>query len=84
MGYDTHLLVLFDDAGKITSAAKIDQAGLDREGLGRVSLTAEGRHFAQVELTNDLRDASGDELLERYAIAHEQGRNARVIERERS
>src|SRR5712692_590232 len=78
MGYETHLLVLFDAAGTITTAAKIDQA----EMKGRVSLSADGRHFAQLELTDDLRNASPDEILTRYLITHQAGRSARILVRD--
>lgn len=75
----THLLVLFDDSGTITSVGEINQNEMDRGTAGRVFLTAEGRHFAQLELTDDLRTYSHEVIMTRYFVDHFAGANATIV-----
>jgi hypothetical protein len=77
----THLLVLFDDAGRITSFGEIDQEEMDREGFGNMHLSAEGRYFAQLELTDDLRSASAEDIMTQYIVSHLGGSNPRIVRR---
>jgi hypothetical protein len=77
----THLLVLFDDAGRITSFGEIDQDAMDRDGHGRVSLAADGRHFAQLELTDELRSVSHEDFATQYVVDHFAGADARLVRR---
>jgi len=81
MAYETHLLALFDESGKITTCGKIS---LEEMGGGHGYLSAEGRHFVQLELSDDLRNASSDEIQEQYVMTHREGRDARISRREES
>lgn len=78
----THLLLLFDDTGQITGVGKLDQDMMDREGKGQVFLESENRHFAQLPVDDDTRDASHEDLMKNFRIAHEGGREARISRRE--
>lgn len=77
-GATTHLLVLFDDAGRITSFGEIDQDAMNREGQGQIYLSAEGRYSAQLELTDELRNASRDDILNQYVVSHDGGLNPQI------
>lgn len=70
----THLFVLYDDEGNITSMGDLNLEEIEREGLGELTCSAEGRHFAQIELTDEIRDMSSHhEIMRRYVINPESG-----------
>lgn len=75
----THLLVLFDDAGRITSLGEIDQEAMGRDASGQVYLSAEGRHFVQVQLNDELRSATHNEILTGYVVSHSGGADAKLV-----
>jgi hypothetical protein len=74
----THLLLVYDDAGEITGVGKLDQDMMDREGLGQVFLEADGRHFAQLAVDDETRDASHEDLMTNFEIDHREGNEARI------
>lgn len=70
----THLFVLYDDGGNITSIGDVNMAEIERDGLGQLTCSAEGRHFAQIELTDEIRGMSSHhEVMRRYIISYEPG-----------
>ena len=80
-GATTHLLILFDDAGRITSFGEIDLDAMNTERQGQIYVSAEGRYSAQVELTDELRKASRDEILSQYVVSHDGGVNPQIVRR---
>jgi hypothetical protein len=80
-GATTHLLVLFDDAGRITSFGEIDEDAMNREGQGQIYVSTEGRYSAQLKLTDELRKVSRDDILSQYVVSHDGGSNPKIVRR---
>lgn len=81
----THLFVLYDDDGTITSIGDVNLTEIERQGLGQLTCSAEGRHFAQIELTDEIRNMnSHHEVMRRYFIRYEPGTSNISISRRES
>lgn len=79
----THFLLMYDASGKITGVGKIDQDLMRQEELGTVVLMGDDRHFVQLPIGDDdaLRNASHADIMEAFAIDHQNGAEARLVRR---
>jgi hypothetical protein len=81
----THLFVLYDDGGTITSIGDVNLTEIERQGLGQLTCSAEGRHFAQIALTDEIRNMnSHHEAMRRYFVSYEPGTSKIAISRRES